>query len=149
MAKPANPFAELEAAFERMQENFEEMAREWNGETLGLASPTRVRVDLKDEAEQYVLTAELPGFDKDDIDVRVTDRTLHVAAEHETEAESELGEEGEYIRKERRQAAVSRSIPLPETVDRADITATYNNGVLTVRLPKSEPVPEGTGIEIE
>lgn len=149
MATPTNPFAELEQAFERMQEDFEERARGWNGERFGLASPSTIRVDLKDEAESYVLTAELPGFEKDDIEVRVTDRTLHLSAERETEAESDIEEGGEFIRKERHKTAVSRSIQLPESVDRSESTASFSNGILTVHLPKTEPIVQGSEIEVQ
>jgi len=149
MANPTNPFAELEETFERMQEDFEERARGWNGERFGLATPSTVRVDLKDEEETYVLTAELPGFEKDDVDVRITDRTLHLSAERETESESEVEEDGEYIRKERHQAAVSRSIQLPKSVDRSESTASFSNGILTVHLPKTEPSVDGKEIEVQ
>lgn len=148
MTKPTNPFNELRRFFEQMQENFEEVARSWDEEAFEMAptvSPS-VDIDLQDKDEEFVLTAELPGFDRDDIDVQVTDRTLHLNAEHEEESEEET--EGEYVRRERRRASVARSISLPETVKREDIDATYNNGVLTVRMPKSEPVTQGTEIEI-
>jgi HSP20 family protein len=92
------------------------------------------------------LTAELPGFEKDDIDLRVTDRTLRLEAEHEGESTEES--DGEYVRRERRQTAVARSIHLPEAVQTDDIEATYNNGILTVRMPKIDPVTQGSEIEI-
>lgn len=147
MTSPMNPFDELTQLFERMQENFEQMARGYNEEPFMMPSaPSEMRVDFKDEGEELVLTAELPGFEEDDIDARVADRTLRIAAEHEEETEEET--EGEYIRQERRHASVTRSIRLPEAVDKEGISATYNNGVLTVRMPKRDPVTEGTEIDI-
>lgn len=147
MVRSKNPFRELERLFEQMQENIEDTDRWWEPESLPGAAETRsIRVDLEDRDGELVLTAELPGFDKDDIDVRVTDRTLRLEAEHEeTEADEE---EGEFIRRERRRAAVNRSVRLPEAVEIDEITATYNNGVLTVTMPKTEPVTEGTQIEV-
>jgi HSP20 family protein len=144
MARPTNPFTEFSRLFERMQDDFEEMARTWGGESELVPSST-VRVDLEDRDDEFVLTAELPGFDTDDIDVRVTDRTLHVEAEHTEETE-----EGEatYVRRERHRASVARSVSLPETVETDEISATYDNGVLIVRLPKSEPVTRGERIEV-
>ena len=149
MANPADPFSELTRLFERMQEDFEEMARRWDGGQFGM-TPTEsssMRVDLENKTEEFVLTAELPGFDKDDIDVRVTDQTLRIEAEREAESEEET--EGEYVRRERHRASVSRSIRLPEAVEADDVSATYNNGILTVRIPKSEPVSQGTRIEVK
>ncbi|WP_328766961.1 Hsp20/alpha crystallin family protein [Haloarcula nitratireducens] len=102
--------------------------------------------DLENRDDEFVLTADLPGFEKDDIDVRVTDRTLRLEAENAEETEEE--EEGEYVRRERHRASVARSISLPEAVEADDISATFNNGVLTVRLPRSEPVTPGKQIEI-
>lgn len=145
MTRQPTPFSEFTELFERMQENLEKMTRGYEEEPL-LATRSEMRVDVKDEDEEFVLTAELPGFDKDDIDVRMTDRTLQIAAEHEETSEEEP--EGEYIRQERRHTAVERSIRLPEAVETDDIEATYNNGVLTVRLPKREPVTQGTEIEV-
>jgi len=144
MARPTNPFNEISHLFERMQSDFEEMARTWSEEPEVVSSS--VRVDLEDKDDEFVLTAELPGFEKDDIDVRVTDRTLRLEAEHAEETEAE--EEGEHVKRERHRASVARSISLPEGVEADEISATFNNGVLTVRLPKSEPMTQGKQIEI-
>lgn len=72
-----------------MQENIEEANRWWEAEPLasGGGETTSIRVDLEDRDEILVLSAELPGFDKDDIDVRVTDRTLRLEAEKEKQGE--------------------------------------------------------------
>jgi HSP20 family protein len=144
MARPTNPFNEISHLFERMQSDFEEMARTWSEEPEVVSSS--VWVDLEDKDDEFVLTAELPGFEKDDIDVRVTDRTLRLEAEHAEETEAE--EEGEYVKRERHRASVARSISIPERVDADEISAKFNNGVLTVRLPKSEPMTQGKQIEI-
>ena len=144
MARPTNPFNEISHLFERMQSDFEEMARTWSEEPEVVSSS--VRVDLENKDDEFVLTAELPGFEKDDIDVRVTDRTLRLEAEHAEETEEE--EEGEYVKRERHRASVARLISLPERVDADEISAAFNDGVLTVRLPKSEPMTQGKQIEI-
>jgi HSP20 family protein len=147
MSNPPNPFDELTRTFERIQEQFETMARSLDDDAVGGGPVTSsVRIDLEDADGEFVLTAELPGFEKEDIDVRVTDRTLRLEAEREkTDEETD----GEYIRRERRRASAVRSVSLPEAVETDDISATYNNGVLTVRLPKREPIDEGTEIEID
>jgi HSP20 family protein len=146
MTEPTNPFNEISRLFERIQTDFEEMARGW-GKEPGLVSS--VRIDLADKDDEFVLTAELPGFEKDDIDVRVTDSTLRLEAEHAEETEeTDEEEQGEYVRRERHRASVARSISLPEAVETDDISATFNNGILTVQLPKREPVTQGKQIEI-
>ncbi len=147
MTTSRNPFRELERLFEQMQENVEEASRWWDPErsTSEGSGTASVKVDLEDKDEEFVLTAELPGFTKDDIDVRVTDRALRLEAEHEEESETE---DGDFVRRERRRASVARSVPLPEAVEADDISATYNNGILTVRMPKREPATQGTKIEV-
>jgi len=147
MAKPVNPFDELERLMERMQENFDQAARWWETEPMPELSGTRsVQVDLEDRENELVLTADLPGFETEDVDVSVTDRTLRLEAEHAEEAEETAGE---YVRRERRRMSVSRSVTLPDAVDPEEIAASYKNGVLTVTMPKQEPRAEATRIEIE
>ncbi|WP_311172031.1 Hsp20/alpha crystallin family protein [Halobellus ordinarius] len=148
MAKQTNPFKDLTQVFERMQEEFDEIARRWDSEELPMEPTTTssIRIDLEDQDEELVLTAELPGFDSEDIDVRVTGQTLELEAEHE---ESEKEETSEYIRQERRRASAVRSVPLPVDIEAEDVSASYSNGVLTVRMPKSEPAAETTEIDID
>jgi HSP20 family protein len=147
MAKPTNPFKDLTQVFERMHEEFDEIARKWDSEELPMEPTTTssIRIDLEDHDEELVLTAELPGFDSEDIDVRVTGQTLELEAEHE---ESEKEETSEYIRQERRRASAVRSVPLPVDIEAEDVSASYSNGVLTVRMPKTEPAAETTEIDI-
>lgn len=142
-----NPFDELDDLFDRMQENMERAAEMWDPTASGgeLSGASSMSVDLEDRGDELVLIGDLPGFETDDIDVRVKERTLRIAAEHDETAESD---EGEYVRRERRRTSVSRSVPLPAAVDTDGITASYNNGVLTVRMPKAEPSSEGTRIDV-
>jgi len=143
-----NPFDELDDLLDRMQENMERAAQAWDPTAIGgeLSGASPMSVDLEDRGDELVLTGDLPGFETDDIDVRIKERTLRITAERDEMSEAEAGE---YIRRERRHSSVSRSIPLPTAVDADGITATYNNGVLTVRLPKAEPSSDGTRIDVE
>ncbi|MFW5903421.1 MAG: archaeal heat shock protein Hsp14 [Halolamina sp.] len=135
-----NPFDELEDMIERMSRQFE------GGVPGGLPTVGGVAVDVADRDEEYVVTADLPGYETDDIDVTVTDGRLRIEAERETGTE----EEGtDYIFNERRRESVSRTVRLPEPVDEDAVTAKYTNGVLTVTLPKEEVGDEGRHIEIE
>lgn len=146
MPGPSNPFTDLERLVEQMQDNFEQAAETWG---MGhLPGSTNVRVDLEDTGDSFVLSADLPGFETDDIDVRLTDQLLHIEASHETEDEQER-EDGNYIRKERRKQSITRSIRIPTTVESESITATYNNGVLTVTMPKATAEESGQQIDID
>ena len=148
MTSRTNPFDELERLFERMSHQFEEASQSWGtGEALepwtgGLET---MAVDLAEHDDEYVASVDLPGFERDDIEVSVTDNTLRVAAEHEEAAE----EEGEhYLRRERSHRSQERSIRLPGEVDPDAVEATMKHGVLTVTLPKAE-TEKAKRIEIE
>lgn len=137
MVSRGSPFDELERLLDKMND-----ARERAGG--GLA------VDLEDRDDEFVLTADLPGFDKDDIDVEVHERTLRVDATHQTErAEEETDDEANYIRRERSKRSLSRSVSLPEDVDEEGALASFENGVLTVELPKAHTTEESTRVDIE
>jgi HSP20 family protein len=148
MASSNNPFEALERMFERMSQQFEDAARTWDqGETLEfLGGGEAMALDLVDHDDEFVVTVNIPGFTKDEIDVQLTDRTLHVEAEHESETTEE---KERYLRREREHRRLSRSIRLPEDVDAEDIAAKMNNGVLTITIPKAEHTPAGRKIEIE
>jgi len=145
-----NPFRDIERMFEQLSDQFEDAARRWEDEpSLEWAEGESMRsmsIDLADMDDEFVVTADLPGFEKDEIDVTVLDTELKISAEHEAETEER---EENYLRHERTRRSMSRSIRLPETVVEDDVTATYKNGVLTVQLPKAEPAEEGHEIDIE
>ncbi len=92
-----------------------------------------VSVDVSETDDEIVVTADLPGYQKEDIEVGVKDRRLTVEAERSEESEDE---NERYLRQERSHQHVSRSVSLPEAVDEESASATYRNGVLTVTLPK-------------
>jgi HSP20 family protein len=131
-------FAELERFFERMSRQFDDASSTWRSQgPLAPWAPSgaSVAIDLVDRDEAFVVTADLPGFERDDIDVRITDRTLRIAAERESALD---GDADRYLRRERRRESIERAIRLPEAVDRDAVTAETNHGVLTVTLPKLE-----------
>jgi HSP20 family protein len=128
--------------FEKIEEMLERMDQELGSDPLGMTAS--VAVDVRDRGDAFVVTADLPGFSKDDIEVTLADRTLRIEADHE----SEVSTEGEYVRRERRHESASRSVGLPEAVAEEGIEATYSNGVLAVTLPKRD-AEGGTRIDIE
>lgn len=130
-----SPFDELERLLDKMNDARERASG-------GLA------VDVEDEDDEFVVTADLPGFDKEDIDVEVHDRTLRIEARHEEETETEEDEDN-YVRRERSKRSLSRSVTLPEEVDEAGASASFENGVLTVTLPKAHTSEESTSVDIE
>lgn len=129
------PRGEREAPdiFGRFDQLFDEWARmmpfrRWS-EPVDLI---RVAEYRKDGA--LVVRADLPGIDPDkDVELTVSDGILRIEAERR---EEEKQEGKGYLRREVRYGSMSRSLPLPEGVTEADITATYKDGVLEVRIPE-------------
>jgi HSP20 family protein len=81
------------------------------------------------------ITAEIPGVDKDDLDINVTGDTLTLSG---IRKQDDLPESARYHRQERRYGEFNRSIQLPYTVDVNKVKAAFKNGVLTVELPRVE-----------
>ena len=148
MSTSGNPFDELERLFERMSRQFDEATGMWDAENpfgrmaTGMES---MSIDLVEADDEFVVTADLPGFERDEVDIQVTDHTLRIEAEHEEATEEH---EADYLRRERRHESVHRSIRLPDEVDKEAVEARMKNGVLTVTLPRLE-AEEARSIEIE
>jgi len=146
-----DPFTEIEDLLERMGQEFEDL-----GGTLdapgpgvpGFPGPRDVAVDVIEDDESITVLADLPGFDADEIEVELHDDALSIAATRDEARDAEVAvgaddgdaDDGDadvqYHRRERRRRSVSRRIPIPEAVERDGTTASYDDGVLTVTLPK-------------
>lgn len=107
-----------------------------------------IRVDQFRDGSTEVVRAELPGIDPaEDVELTVADGVLRIRAERRVDEKSE--DKG-YIRHEMRYGSFTRSLPLAEGVREDDITATYRDGILEVRMPIAEPPekPEPTRIAV-
>jgi len=91
-------------------------------------------VDLHETADAYVVTAELPGLRRDDLDIQIHDDQLTISG---VRRERELASEQQYHRVERGHGAFSRTFQLPLPVDPERITADLRDGVLIVTCPKT------------
>lgn len=106
------------------------------------------RIDLLDEGEDLLLRVDIPGYDREDLDLTLRDRQLTISATRGVDDVDLEEEEGRYLRRERDRHGTSRTVRLPESVEADDISATYDRGVLEVTLPKREP-SEGHTIDVE
>lgn len=97
------------------------------------------KVDIWEDKDKMVVEAELPGVDKKDIDVNISDGLLTIRAVTEKKQESK---EKNYFRSERSYGEFVRSIRLPYEIDSKNIKATFKNGVLEVQLPKTKEVKD-------
>jgi HSP20 family protein len=108
--------------------------REWPGfeSVFEKKSP---RLDIVDREHEIIVRVEMPGIDKDDIDVSVSDSTLSLKGSSRKDEETE---EGEYHRREISSSFVSRTVSLPSRVHGDDAKATLRDGLLEVTIPKVE-----------
>lgn len=137
-------------SFNRMRHDLDRVMNNW-GSRLGLAraedeSPGErfpmslfsmggPAVDLRDTATELILEAEMPGLDKDDFTVELEANRVILRGQKESKRESK--DEGYYMA-EMSSGSFRRVIPLPQEVDPDSSTAKYQNGVLTLRMKKTE-----------
>lgn len=132
-----DPFREMQTFREMMDRFFDEpwftTPRLWSlqGEEFPLP------LDLVEDDDRYTVTASVPGVDPDQIEVTLTDNVLTIKGEIKSEKDTE---EKNYHLRERRYGKFVRSVTLPTPVDADAVEATHENGVLTLRLPKTEAV---------
>jgi HSP20 family protein len=101
-------------------------------------------VDVEETSDALVLTAELPGMKHEDIDIELEDGVLTIQGEKKEEQKDE-GTQG--LLYERRWGSFTRKFTLPRAVDANGISASYENGILTIHVPKAEEA-KGRKIEI-
>ena len=128
-----------ERDMDRMMEDFfGRRMRPWwperwfGGEEFDMRTPA---VDLFEEKDDIVVKAEIPGMDKDNINVNLSDHTLTIKGEKKKEEEVK---EENYYRSERSYGSFVRTLELPKDVHADKVKATFKNGVLEVRMPKTE-----------
>ena len=131
--------------FSRRDDNmFDLFDNFFNAPTVGTTS---FRTDIQDQGDKFLLEAELPGFDKEDIQLDLKDNILTIKAQHK-ESNEQKDEGSNYIRRERRVGSFTRTFDVTG-IDENGITATYNNGILALTLPKKAPVvPASRQIDI-
>lgn len=105
----------------------------------GTQAPLQIKMDVKENDNAYTIHADIPGVKKEDIQVSVDGNQVMISAESKMEKEEKEGEK--VLRSERYAGKVSRSFTLPNEVDEAGADATYNEGVLELKLPKKEGKP--------
>lgn len=140
------PIDELERLFERVERQLDEAAPQIEGLPGGGSTAGGAPLDVMDRGEEFAVTVELPGYDPEDVDVRIADRTLFVDAHRD----EEMGmEEADFVRRERSHRSVSRSVRLPEPPNVDEVTANMEGGVLRITVPKAAPDAVGESIDIE
>jgi HSP20 family protein len=93
-------------------------------------------VDFSENEKEYIVRLEAPGIAKEDLEVNLEGQTLTLSGRRDFAKEEKTEE---YFWQEREQGRFVRAIQLPGAVDQAKVTATYQDGIMTIRLPKTEP----------
>ena len=109
-----------------------------------------MKTDIKEKKDKYVIQMDLPGYEKDNIDVQLKDGYLEVTAS--VEKEENNSEDEKFVHKERFYGHCSRSFYVGDDVSEEDIHAQFKNGILEIDVPKKdskEALPEAKKIEIE
>lgn len=139
---PWRPFTDMsrwERDMDRMMEDFfGRRARPWwpeNWFRRGEMDVSAPALDVFEDKDDVVIKAELPGIDKENIEVNLTDNMLTIKGEKKKEEEVK---EENYYRCERSYGSFVRSVELPKAVHADKVKASFKNGILEVRVPKTE-----------
>jgi HSP20 family protein len=132
-----DPFTEMVSLRQAMDRLFEDSFvspltwRTHNGESPGPA------LDVHQTADEIVVSAALPGLKAEDVDITITGQTLSIRGEFKADEEVERDQ---YLYRERRYGTFHRQLQLPVRVQGDATTATFDDGVLTLRIPKADEV---------
>ena len=113
-----------------------------------VAAARNISSDIKELADGYQIEMELPGFSKEEVKAQLKDVYLTITAEHNAENKEENNEEGQkkeavkYIRRERYYGKCQRSFFVGKNVTEEDINAKFENGILTMYVPKEVKKPQ-------
>jgi HSP20 family protein len=137
------PFAPFRRELERMFDDFFSVfgvpargERQSGQLPAGIIAP---RIDVTETDDEVRITAELPGVNEDDIDVRLVDDVLTIRAECQTEKEEK---QQDYRVMERARGTFVRSLRLPFMADASQVQASFNNGVMSITIPKPREARE-------
>ncbi len=136
-ARALSPFEDMEQLLENFfrrgwMRPFHWEGPSWRNLTASLENRLP-RVDVVDRAEEVVVRAEVPGVDKENLDVSLTDNTITIKG---STSHEEKEERGDYYRSEMSRGSFARTIPLPADVDGSKAKATFKDGILEVTVPK-------------
>jgi HSP20 family protein len=147
-----DPFAwvqQVDRWFDELRREFDRSWPAWTGFGAPLAKSETVRgpaVDVRDNGAEFVVTAELPGVSKDDVEIQATPMGLEIRAEARKEREEK---DDSYVYRERNYTGFYRRLPLPAEIDPEKVVATLKDGTLEVRLPKQEPTPASKAVKVK
>jgi HSP20 family protein len=140
---PVGELASLHTAMDRLFTDFFGNGAE-DYESQARPATWYLPLDIMDGDSGYEVKAAVPGFKPQDVEVTVTEGTLSIVARHKQET---TNPKGKYVRRELRLGNYARSVQLPYGIRAEDIKASFDNGILTVEIPKAK-APQPIKIEV-
>ena len=131
---PLNEMVTLRSAMDRLFDDSFVSPLTWRTFNGDAAAPA---VDVQETADEIVVTAALPGLKAEDVDITITGQSLSIRGEFK---EDDKVERGQYLYRERRFGTFQRQLQLPVRVQSDAAAATFEDGVLTLSIPKAEEV---------
>jgi HSP20 family protein len=151
--REAKPLAYLDDVFENFRKEMESALRPWQSgfkfQSLFDGETRMPLCDMADRGDRFELQVEVPGIEKDRIDVKATGHSVEISAEKSEKTEEK---KKDYIYSERSHRSFYRKVPVPEEIVPSKIDARMNNGMLVVKLPKRNPAKSGkeaTKVEVK
>jgi HSP20 family protein len=141
-----NPWDQLNLLHQRMDQLFNNSLSQFPFDGTDLISMSSPNFDLREETDHYTIRADMPGTDKSSIKVNVEGRLVTISGQRT--ALSETKSKDAMIRSERNMAEFVRTIELPGPVKASEVDAKYDNGVLTLTLPKAGETNGATQVPI-
>lgn len=130
-----DPFREMGTLQDRMNRLFEESSRAARGEEPAPTTVWSPAVDIHETENEIVVKAEVPGIEKNEIELTLENNVLSLRGDRRFEKDTQ---DENYHRIERSYGSFSRSFQIPAVVDEASIAADHKDGVLTITLPKTQ-----------
>ena len=147
------PLAYLDDIFENFRKEMESALRPWQSSfkfpSLFDGETRMPLCDMADRGDRFELQVEVPGIEKDRINVKATGHSVEIFAEKSEKTEEK---KKDYIYSERSHRSFYRKVPVPEEIVPSKIDARMNNGILVVKLPKKNPTKsreEATKVEVK
>ena len=136
LVRRPSPFGELMTLRQAMDRLFDDDFRPSRWLAGGLDGPG-LPLDVTTDADRLTIEAALPGIKPEDVDITVENGTVTISGKT---AEQRKAEEGSYVLQEIRRGSFSRSVSLPTGLEPDKATATFENGILRLEIPKAEQV---------
>jgi HSP20 family protein len=134
LMRPYSGWTSPRRDIERLRREMNRLFSDWPARAQGITAPGNPAMNVWTDEDSAIVTAELPGVDRDKIDISVEDDTVTVRGERQPDEK----EGATYHRRERRYGTFVRSFRLPFRVDAENVEATYTDGVLKIVLPRAE-----------